>query len=85
MMLSGEKSTDTAKLANQFIKRLDQLSDTLEIPTSLGELQLDDFGKISKSALSEARKSYAVPKVMKNKDVMTTLESLVDGNRNVFI
>ncbi|QFT13025.1 iron-containing alcohol dehydrogenase [Vibrio sp. THAF190c] len=85
MMLSGDKSTDTAKLANQFIKRLDQLSDTLEIPTSLGELQLDDFSKISKSALSEARKSYAVPKVMKNKDVMTILESLVDGNRNVFI
>ncbi len=83
-LLAGEEETKNIEmLAKRFIARVDQLSNQLNIPTSLANLNTDNFKKITKDALSEARSSYAVPKVMRRKDVEVILKSISNGNPNV--
>ncbi|MCT4554555.1 MAG: iron-containing alcohol dehydrogenase [Pelagimonas sp.] len=72
-----------AQLAQRFIDRVETLSDELAIPTKLEDLQSEDFGKITRDARSEARRSYAVPKVMKAADVTRVLTSVADGTRQI--
>lgn len=83
-LLSGETTnTDDNMLAQKFIARVDQLSNELQIPNQLADLKAADFTKIRKDALAEARSSYAVPKVMRGKDVEAILQSIIDGNKDV--
>ncbi|CUH84994.1 iron-containing alcohol dehydrogenase [Thalassovita mediterranea] len=72
-----------AELAQRFVKRVDDLSDTLEIPAKLEDLQASDFAKITRDALAEARRSYAVPRVMKPADVTKILTSVAEGQRDI--
>ncbi|MCT4558414.1 MAG: iron-containing alcohol dehydrogenase [Pelagimonas sp.] len=76
------KGSDAA-LAQAFIARVDALSDTLAIPAALDDLKTSDFDKITRDALAEARRSYAVPKVMNAGDVSKVLTSVAAGERNV--
>lgn len=55
----------------------------LQIPNQLNNLSPDDFTKITKDALAEARSSYAVPKIMRSKHVETILQSVLVGDKNV--
>ena len=81
-MLSGvEKTTaDTQALAQRFVDRVDALSAQLDIPTTLPDLQPADFPAIVRDALSEARRSYAVPRVMRKHDADAILQSIASGH-----
>ena len=78
----GASGSD-AELAKDFVLRVEALSDELGIPMSLDDVKPADFDKITRDALSEARGSYAVPRVMKPVDVATVLASVSDGNRDI--
>jgi len=71
------------QLANNFIKRIDQLSDELQIDKSLDSLLEKDFFKIAKQALREANDSYSVPKAMKLNQVIRILDAVKAGEREV--
>jgi alcohol dehydrogenase len=83
IMMGGDSSLDSNTLAKQFITRVDLLAEEIGIPTSLAELKEEDFSIIAKDALSEAWRSYAVPKVMRFKDVKKILRSVSLGDRNI--
>ncbi len=83
VMLGGDSSADTNTLAEQFTVRVDQLAEQTGIPANLPELKEEDFRNIAKDALAEAWRSYAVPKVMRRKDVEMILHSISVGDRNV--
>lgn len=72
--------SDTA-LAEAFIARVDALSDQLDIPHRLDDLQERDFARIIKDARAEARASYPVPRVMKSGDVAAVLTAVRSGTR----
>ena len=83
-MLSGEEAnTNEDILTERFSARVDQLAEQVGIPPSLPEIQEKDFQKIAKDALSEASRSYAVPKVMRRKDVEVILNSVSTGHRDL--
>ncbi|MEM8651869.1 MAG: iron-containing alcohol dehydrogenase [Pseudomonadota bacterium] len=83
-MLSGnENAPYLPSQADQFIKRVDVLAETVGIPVNLEDVQQKDFASIAKDALAEARSSYAVPKVMSKRDVTKILQSVSNGSRTV--
>ena len=84
MMLGGEEAnTNEDILTERFSARVDRLAEQVGIPSSLPEIQEKDFQKITKDALSEASRSYAVPKVMRHKDVEAILNSVSTGHRDL--
>ena len=83
VMLGGQASVDEYGLAERFTRRVDQLAEQIDIPVNLPALQEKDFPKITKDALSEAWRSYAVPKVMRRKDVEAILHSVSAGQRDL--
>ncbi|NEO15165.1 MULTISPECIES: iron-containing alcohol dehydrogenase [Moorena] len=83
VMLGGEASADTDTLAEHFSARVDQLAEQVGIPANLTELEEKDFQKIAKDALAEAWRSYAVPKVMRRRDVEAILHSVSAGHRDI--
>ncbi len=83
VLLGGDSSENTELLAEKFIQRVDLLADTVGIPTKLDELKEKDYQKIAKDAASEAWSSYAVPKVMRRKEVEAILYSVKSGQRDL--
>ncbi|MCV6576669.1 MAG: iron-containing alcohol dehydrogenase [Cohaesibacter sp.] len=83
MLSPASTHMDDHALANNFIDRIDALSETVNIPPHLEELKSKDFDAIAHDAISEARWSYAVPKVMSKKDVIKILTSASNGNRSI--
>ena len=81
-ILGGDDAGD-AVLADRFIARVDALAETVGIPVNLQDLQPQDYAAIASDALSEARSSYAVPRVMNRDHVRTILESVSSGCRDV--
>ncbi len=81
----GGESTDVeeAELALRFVQRVDRLAEQLDIPQRLDALRPDDFESITKEAVSEARSSYSVPKVMRRHHVTAVLESIRSGQRDL--
>lgn len=77
------KSLDDKVLATNFIKRIDQLSEQVNIPATLEGLKDSDFEAIARDALTEAKNSYAVPKVMKASNIKTILQAILNGERDV--
>lgn len=71
------------ELAQQFIARVDRLSDALNIPVNLTDLQPTDFNAIAQQAIAEARRSYAVPRVMKKEQATVILKSVHSGSRHL--
>jgi alcohol dehydrogenase len=82
-ILGCDSEQPKQQLAHNFIKRIDQLSDELQIERSLDELLEKDFFKIAKQALREANDSYSVPKAMKLKHVIRILDAVKAGEREV--
>lgn len=72
-----------AQLAQQFIQRIDRLSDSLAIPLKMDAIQSSDIEAISQAALSEARFSYAVPKVMTAQHIADIVSSARIGQRDI--
>ncbi len=83
VMLGGNVTADRDTLAERFTARVDQIAEQIGIPENLSDLQEKDFPKITKEALSEAWRSYAVPKVMRRKDVEAILHSVSNGQRDL--
>lgn len=81
--IDREQKQSHLGLAERFISRVENLSDLLDIPLNLKELNTKDFDSISHAAMKEARNSYAVPKVMNQIDVLKVLDSVYSGNRAV--
>ena len=52
------------EMADQFIARVDALSQQVGIPVGLSDLDKHDFNAITTSALKEARTLYPVPQLM---------------------
>jgi len=83
-MLGGDTAdAGDAVLADRFIARVDALAETVGIPVNLQDLQPQDYAAIASDALSEARSSYAVPRVMNRGHVRAILESVSSGSRDV--
>lgn len=83
IMLGGDRASDTNTLAESFITCVEQLAEQIGIPTNLTELKEKDFESIAKDALAEAWRSYAVPKVMRRKDIEKILRSVSIGHEYV--
>ncbi len=83
MMSEDQSKASDAVLADKFIARVDALAEAVNIPFRLSDLQPSDFGSIAKDALSEARSSYAVPRVMNRNDIYRILDSACSGERDV--
>lgn len=75
-IIDATSSGSTESLAATFIERIDQLSETLAIPSGLEEIQESDHPSIAKSALKEARKFYAVPRTMNQSQCKNLLQSI---------
>lgn len=71
------------ELSDRFIARVDALAEAVGIPAELTDLQPADFGAIAKAALSEARWTYAVPRVMRRRHVTQVLQSVASGQRDI--
>lgn len=83
-MLSGDSpGGDTLALADRFIARVDALAEQVGIPVNLDDLKPQDFDAIARDALHEALHSFAVPKLMKRKQVMAILQSVATGTRDI--
>ena len=83
-MLQGDADQSSLlEQAQKFIDRVDDLAESVGIPVNLEDLKKQDFSNIAKDALAEARTSYAVPKVMRNGDVIKILQSVSTGRRQI--
>ncbi|PAB60393.1 iron-containing alcohol dehydrogenase [Anaeromicrobium sediminis] len=80
---SSKGKSDTKVLADRFIKRVDDLLEQLEIPVMISELSDSDFSEITRAANNEVMKSYAVPKVMKSRDIEVILRSVKNGDMEI--
>lgn len=82
--LSGQqRDAQPEELAEAFIKRVDLLSERLNIPENLAEIKAIDFRIIERNARSEARFSYAVPRTMNSRQVRQILTSLIEGKKDI--
>lgn len=82
-LLGGNQGNNISDRANGFIARVDDLSTGLSIPQKLDGLKEQHYRKISQKALSEAWRSYAVPKVMGRKQIEIILDSVRLGHLNM--
>ncbi|UTW56500.1 iron-containing alcohol dehydrogenase [Kordiimonas sp. SCSIO 12610] len=84
-MLSSDNiaGLDDQELTARFIARVDALGDKLNIPASIKDLDEKDYDAIAKSAIKEARSSYAVPKSMNRQAINSVLAAVASGNRDV--
>ena len=78
-VLSGETSGDDEKLADQFIQRIENLSEQIGIPREILDLKSKDHDAITTNALKEAKCSYAVPRLMKRAECNKILMSITQA------
>lgn len=64
-------------LAEAFIARIREMNEKFGIPTKLDALQSADIGEIAKSALAEARFTYAVPRYMNMDSAQTVIRKML--------
>ena len=84
-LTDDEPIKSDAELAHDFIKRIDKLSDEINICKKLDGLSEKDFFKIAKQALKEANKTYSVPKKMRLNQVIKILDAVKTGEREVML
>lgn len=77
-LVSNSKESNDSELADQFIARVEAMSQQLEIPGGLQELQAKDFQAIAKNACKEARMFYAVPRQMSQAECKEILAAIAD-------
>lgn len=75
-MMNSHAKGNSTQLATKFITRIEHLSNTLNIPDGLEEIEEKDYSKIAKNALKEARLFYAVPRTMKPQECNNILKSI---------
>lgn len=77
-LIGSNQGKSKEALTNDFILRIDELSNNLKIPKAISDLREENFTTIALGALAEAKSSYAVPKAMKKSDVINILTLLKD-------
>lgn len=60
----GEQGADDVHLARAFIARIREMNQKFGIPTQLEALKARDIPEVARSAIAEARFTYAVPRYM---------------------
>ncbi len=73
----GQKTDSDAVLADVFIARIRAMNESMQIPTSVKDLQRADFEKIIDRAFAEAHGTYGVPRYMDRGQALTLLEKLL--------
>lgn len=68
-------SKDTKDADKVFIKMIEDLNKTLNIPLYLDEIREEDYPILAKDALKEANPLYPVPKIFEKKDFFTILDN----------
>ncbi|MCG8620038.1 MAG: iron-containing alcohol dehydrogenase [Desulfobacterales bacterium] len=76
-ILGGEASGDNETLADQFIERIEKLSDQIGIPRKIEGIKSTDLDTITTNALREAKWSYAVPRLMNRAACNKILMSMI--------
>ena len=82
VVTGATKGTDD-ELAEQFIQRVEALSQRLDIPAGLNDLQETDFKAIARNARREAYFFDAVPRLMSKRqcmDILADLAGTVSGS-----
>jgi len=82
-MIAPDATGTQTELAGRFIALVDALGDEVGIPATIEGLQAQDFDKIAGDALVEARKSFAVPRVMKAGQAKAILQAVLESRRDI--
>mgnify|MGYP006183878705 FL=1 len=76
----GEKGADDVHLARAFIARIREMNAKFGIPTQLAALKAADIPEVAKSAIAEARFTYAVPRYMSQPVAEAVIKNLLPTN-----
>jgi alcohol dehydrogenase class IV len=73
----GDKGADDVHLARAFIARIREMNAKFGIPTQLAALKAADIPAVAKSAIAEARFTYAVPRYMNQRVAESVIKNLL--------
>ena len=73
----GDKGADDVHLARAFIARIRTMNEKFGIPTQLAALKATDIPAVAKSAIAEARFTYAVPRYMNQRVAESVIKNLL--------
>jgi alcohol dehydrogenase len=76
----GEKGADDVHLARAFIARIREMNAKFGIPTQLAALKATDIPEVARSAIAEARFTYAVPRYMSQPVAESVIKNLLPSN-----
>lgn len=76
----GDKGADDVHLARAFIARIREMNAKFGIPTQLAALKAADIPEVAKSAIAEARFTYAVPRYMSQPVAEAVVRNLLPSN-----
>jgi alcohol dehydrogenase len=76
----GEKGADDVHLARAFIARIREMNAKFGIPTQLAALKSSDIPEVARSAIAEARFTYAVPRYMSQPVAEAVIKNLLPSN-----
>jgi alcohol dehydrogenase len=72
----GERDASNKELADAFIARIRDMNREMQIPTTVKELQTDDFEIIIDRAFKEAHGTYGVPRYLSRSQAWTLLKQM---------
>lgn len=67
---------DISKVATQFIQKIEALSESVNIPLNLREIERADFDAIARGAIAEARSTYPIRAMLSHKACRDILENI---------
>ena len=73
----GDKGADDIHLARAFVARIRAMNEKFGIPTQLAALKAADIPAVAKSAIAEARFTYAVPRYMNQRVAESVIKNLL--------
>ena len=76
----GQKGADDTHLALAFIERIRQMNATFGIPNKLAALKAADIPAVARSAIAEARFTYAVPRYMNQAMAEALIKNMLISN-----
>jgi alcohol dehydrogenase class IV len=76
----GEKGADDIHLARAFIARIREMNAKFGIPAQLAALKAADIPRVARSAIAEARFTYAVPRYMNQGVAEALIKNLLISN-----
>jgi len=72
----GNENESISTLAEKFIQAIYNMNKTMNIPSSIDEINIDDIDIIAKAALKEANPTYPVPKIMNMVEMKELIKKL---------